>query len=172
MLMKYKDILGKVKNQITAILGKGYSFTPAIIKEKDGHKCEVYFVYHISENGGISRPYIRLVTDCDTGVILEYKNAYYHEFADANKFPLGSVMNADVPAAQKACEQLELLDKQRALYEYVREFAYSENISDEEQKILREYRKCLFDMVPIELMDFCLYTENAFFFWMDKKLGK
>lgn len=170
MTVLYKDLLKKVKRQMTEITGNGYSLTPAFVKEENGHKCEVYFAYNLSGKGDITRPYIRLVTDYGTGIILEYRNAHYCEFANADKFPLDGKMSPKVPIAKSAAEQAELLNKLLSLYESVREFALSEDISDEERKTLAEYRQCLYDTIPAELMAFCVDAEKDFFEWIDKSI--
>lgn len=170
MVKKYEDILVKVKKQLMEIMGNGYSLTPAILKKKGGNKCEVYFAYYISGKGDISRPYIRMVADYETGVILEYQNAHYQEFADSSKFPLEVGINPAVPAAKTAGEQWELVQRLRSLHETVREFAFEDRITDKERKLLEDYRECFHNTVPAGLMEFCMDTEREFFSWMDKVL--
>lgn len=168
----YKDILLKVKKQISDIMGDGYSLTPAIVKKNGGNRCEVYFAYSIHRRQGISRPCIRIVTDYETGVIVEYQNANYFEFADIEKYPLDKMMKSEVPVAKTAQEQSEILNELYSLYASVRQFAYSDVLSNEEKNMLERYRECLYKAVPTELMAFCSYTEQEFFAWMNDELGK
>lgn len=170
MAKRYEEIQEKVRRQLRVIMGNGYSLTPAILKKKNGNKCEVYFAYRISGEGDISRPYIRVVTDYETGVVLEFQNAYYHEFADNSRFPLDSRLELKVPTAKTAAQQKELVKQLCLLHEKVREFAYSESLSQEERKTLTKYRECFRDTVPAELMVFCADTEKEFFEWMDRLL--
>ena len=170
MAKGYENILAKVKRQMAEIMGSEYSLTPAILKKIDGNKCEVYFAYQISGKGEISRPYIRIVADYETGVILEYQNAYYREFADCNKFPLNSGLDVEVPVAKTAKQQWELVQRLRFFHETVREFAFEDRITDRERKLLEDYRECFHNTVPAGLMEFCKDTECEFFLWMDKVL--
>lgn len=163
---EYPEQLKKIKEQFASIGFGNYSLAPAITKVVNGHKVEVYFAYNISRQKKILRPYLKLVTDFDKGLILEFKNAYYSEFADAKKYPLNAEFDAKVPVAKSAKEQMELLKNLQALYTQVRAFAFSEDVSTENKKILVDYNKCLSNTVPIDLLQFCKDTEPEFFSWI------
>lgn len=172
MAMTYQDIILKVRKQIALMAGGSYFLTPAVVKVSNGHKCEVYFVYHIPASGKMIRPHMRVVSDFETGTVLEFRNAFYSEFADAEKYPLGSPMNPQVPVAKSAGEQKELIGKLQSSYEKVRQIAFSEDISQDAIKELEEYRKCLADALPTELLAFCEQTEPSFFEWMNHVIGE
>ena len=44
MSKNYKDIQDKVYSQLQAIIGNGYSLTPAFPRAEHGKKCEVYYL--------------------------------------------------------------------------------------------------------------------------------
>lgn len=163
---EYPEQLKKVREQFTAILGGNYFLTSAIVKTAHERKVEVYFAYNISQQKKILRPYLKLVTDFNNGLILEFKNAYYSEFADTKKYPLNTEFNANVPVARTAKEQMELLNSLQALYVKVREFAFDKDLSNENRRILADYADCLSKTVPTDLLNFCKDTEPEFFDWI------
>lgn len=162
----YPEQLKKIKEWLAAIAGNNYFLTPAIVKTVRMHKVEVYFAYNVSRQKKILRPYLRLVTDFDSGVILEFKNAYYSEFADDKKYPLNSTFNAEVPVARSIKEQTALLENLRALYMKVREFSFDNDLSADNKQTLRNYAECLSKTVPTDLLNFCKDTEPEFFNWV------
>lgn len=163
----YTDILKRVHSQTAALIGRNFSLTPAVIEIVNGRKYEIYFAYNAAQREGISRPYLKFVTDYKTGLLLEFKNAYYSDFADSKKYPLDKKFSAKVPAATTVKEQGELLKNLKELYEKVRAFAFAEEISDAERDILNRYAKILAATVPAELLDFCKYTAPEFFRWIE-----
>ena len=167
MAQEYSEQLKKIKGQFATIAGGNFSLTPAIVKTKHGRKVEVYFAYSISKKK-ILRPYLKLVTDFNSGIILEFKNAYYDDFADAKKYPLNAEFDAAVPVAHSAKEQMELLKNLQALYGRVREFAFEENLSAEENRTLNDYADCLAKTLPIDLLNFCKDSESEFFNWLSR----
>lgn len=166
MTREYTEILKKIRVQFTAITGDNYSLTPAIVKTANGRKCEVYFAYKVSRDKKILRPYLKLVMDFETGLVLEFKNAYYSDFADAKKYPLNAEFNATVPVAKSAKEQMELLKNLQALYVKIRELAFARNLSSAEKNFLTDYAECLAKTVPTDLLNFCKDTEPEFFDWL------
>lgn len=170
MAQNYQELLKKLKIQFTAITGSNYSFTPAIVELNQNRKCEVYFAYNISPKKKILRPYFKLVTDYKTGIILEFKNAYYSEFADSKKYPLTSEFDAKVPLATSAKEQIELIKNLQTLYEKVRVIAFEKNLSAENKTVLSEYANALSQTIPEDLLNFCKNTEPQFFEWIAKNI--
>ena len=162
----YPEQLKKIKEQLAVIAGSNYFLTPAIVKTVRTRKVEVYFAYNVSRQKKILRPYLKLVTDFDSGVILEFKNAYYSEFADDKKYPLNSTFNAEVPVARSIKEQMALLENLRALYMKVRKFSFDNDLSADNKQILRDYAECLSKTVPTDLLNFCKDTEPEFFNWV------
>ena len=150
------------------IAGGNCFLTPAIVKMSNGHKCEVYFGYNIRANGKMARPHMRVVSDYETGTLLEFQNAFYSEFADTEKYPLDRWMDPQVPVAKSAREQKELMEKLQMSYEKIRPAAFSEDISEDTVRELKEYRKCLADVLPAGLLAFCEQTEADFFKWMNR----
>ena len=162
----YPEQLKKIKERLAAIVAGNYSLTPAIVKMAHGRKVEVYFAYNISRQKEILRPYLKLVTDFDKGLILEFKNAYYSEFADAKKYPLNAEFDAKVPVAKSAKEQMALLNELQELYVKVRGISFTETLSDEDKQTLADYDASLSKTVPVELLAFCKDTEPEFFNWV------
>lgn len=162
----YPEQLKKIKERLAAVAGSNYFLTPAIVKTMRTHKVEIYFAYNVSRQKKILRPYLRLVTDFDSGVILEFKNAYYSEFADDKKYPLNLTFNAEVPVARSIKEQMVLLENLRVLYMKVREFSFDNDLSADNKQILRDYAECLSKTVPTDLLNFCKDTEPEFFNWI------
>ena len=107
-----------------------------------------------------------MVTDFDSGVILEFKNAYYSEFADAKKYPLNAEFDAKVPVAKSAKEQMALLNELQELYVKVRVISFTETLSDEDKQTLADYDASLSNTIPAELLAFCKDTELEFFNWV------
>ncbi len=165
---EYPEQLKKIKEHFAAIAGNNYFLTPAIVKTAGERKAEVYFAYNISRQKKIIRPYMKLITDFDSGIILEFQNAYYSDFADAKKYPLNATFDAKVPVAKSAKEQMEFLENLRALYIKVRAFSFNKDLSTNDKQILRDYVECLSKTVPTELLAFCRDNEPEFFNWMHK----
>ena len=167
MEKKYPELLNKIKSQFSMIVGMNYSLTPTIVKKVADKKCEVFFAYIVTREKKILRPYLKLVTDFNTGQFLEFKNAYYSEFADSEKYPLNTEFDAKIPTAETAKEQMNLIKNLQLLYEKVREFAFEKNLSDEQKNILEDYLKCLSKTIPTDLLNFCKNTEPEFFNWIE-----
>lgn len=167
---EYAEQLKKIKARFTAITGGNYSFTPAILKNVRDRKVEIYFAYSVSANRKILRPYLKIVTDFAGGLILEFKNAYYSDFVDGAKYPLNAEFDAKVPVAQSVKEQMAFLKELQELYAKVRSFAFADNLSAEDKKILAAYGECLSKTVPAELLSFCRVAEPEFFDWAEKTL--
>ena len=165
---EYADQLKAVKAKFNALVGSNFSFTPAIVKMVHGRKCEVYFAYKRDiVRKKIPRPYLKLVTDFNGGMILEFKNAYYDDFADSEKYPLETEFKATVPVSRTTKEQLDRLNTLQMLYTKFRDLAFEENLSDSEKRLLSQYAECLSETVPVELLSFCKDTESEFFTWLD-----
>ena len=164
---EYPEQLKAVKSKFTALVGNNFSFTPAIVKMANGRKCEIYFAYSGVGNKKILRPYLKLVTDLNGGTILEFKNAYYDDFANGEKYPLGAKFDATVPISLTAKEQMERLKTLQTLYIKVRDFAFAENLSAANKQLLNQYAACLAETVPADLLNFCKDTEPEFFAWLD-----
>ena len=163
---EYPEQLRKIKKCFAEIAGNNYFLTPAVVKTVRGRKVEVYFAYNISRQKKILRPYLKLVTDFNNGIILEFKNAYYSDFAYAKKYPLTAEFDANVPVAKSAKEQSTLLNELQGLYAKIRVFAFAETLSDEEKQTLKDYAECLSKTVPTDLLNFCKDTEPEFFNWI------
>ena len=163
---QYSEQFKAIKAKFTALVGYNFSFTPAVVKIVNGHKCEVYFAYR-GIGKKILRPYLKLVTDFNGGTILEFKNAYYDDFANTEKYPLGTEFDATVPTARTAKEQMEQLKTLQRLYAQVRDFAFAENLPDTNKRLLNQYAACLAETVPADLLNFCKETEPKFFAWLD-----
>ena len=170
MALEFSDILKKIKAQFVTITGDNYFFTPPIIKVVNNRKFEIFFAYKISMKQKILRPYLKLATDFNGGFIVEFKNAYYSEFADNKKYPLNLEFNASVPVAKSVKEQTDLLKKLNLLYEKVRQFAFAGNLSNDERNILADYSKILTATVPVDLLNFCRDTEPDFFNWIRRNI--
>lgn len=164
---EYPEQLQKVKAKFTALVGGNFAFTPAIVKMVNGRKCEVYFAYASVARKNFLRPYLKLVTDFNGGTILEFKNAYYDDFADSKKYPLNTEFNATVPVSKTAKEQINRLKNLQTLYIQVREFAFDVNLSAADKRILNQYATCLSETVPVDLLNFCKDTEPEFFTWLN-----
>ena len=170
MAICYKDVLERVKRQLSAIMHSTWSLSPAFVRMVNGNKCEIYYAYNFVGKGAIYRPYIRLAVDYGSGTLLEFRNAYFAEFADAERFPLDMEINPAVPYAKTVQEQSALLEKLQSLYEKVREFAYEEALSSTQRELLNEYSHCLQRTVPRDLMDFFAAEEKDFFAWIHNSL--
>lgn len=170
MAQSYFELLKKIKTQFATITSINYSLTPAIVKKVRDHKCEIYFAYNVTRTKKILRPYLKLATDFNSGQFLEFKNAYYSEFADDKKYPLNTEFDAQVPTATSVKEQRELLKNLQSLYEKVREFAFEKNLSDEQKKTLADYSETLSKTVPTDLLNFCKDTEPEYFAWIDENI--
>lgn len=171
MAKEYPELLKKIKFQFASITSSNYFFTPAIVQKMHDNKCEVYFAYDVTREKKILRPYLKLVTDFNTGKFLEFQNAYYSEFADEKKYPLNMKFDAKVPTAKTVKEHMELVKNLQSLYEKVRVFAFEENLSDEQKKILTDYFKVLYKTLPADLLNFCKDTEPNFFNWIKSNIG-
>ena len=167
---EYSEQLKVVKAKFTAFVNGNFSFTPAIVKILNGHKCEVYFAYRGIGSKKILRPYLKLVKDFNSVTILEFKNAYYDDFADCKKYPLDTEFNATVPISRTVKEQMERLKTLQMLYTKVREFSFEDNLSNADKRILNQYAVCLSETVPVDLLNFCKDTESEFFTWIDTNL--
>ncbi len=165
----YNNILKKIRAQLEALVGRNFSLTPAVIEIVNNRKVEVYFAYSAKSHEGILRPYLKLVTDYETGVLLEFKNAYYSDFVDSKKYPLGKKLSTKVPVAKTVKEQGELLKNLQTLYEEIRPVVFIRNISSEDRNNLENYAKVLADTIPPELLDFCKAAEPQFFDWIESK---
>ena len=140
---EYSEQLKRIKAKFAALVGGNFAFKK------------------------ILRPYMRLITDFNSGLILEFKNACYDDFADSEKYPLGTEFDAAIPVSRTAVEQMERVKNLQLLYTKVRGFSFAENLSDAEKKTLSRYVACLSDTVPVDLLNFCKETEPKFFAWID-----
>lgn len=164
--LDYATALKKTIKQFSALTGTNYSLTPAIPTIIQEQKYEIYFAYRISRDKKIIRPYLKLVADYRTGDIVEYKNAAYTDFVDSEKYPREKILDASVPIAKTAREQMILLKNLQAIYEKIRPFAFKKELLSKEQDILEGYVKILKKTIPDDLLNFCVDTEPQFFEWL------
>lgn len=135
--------------------------------KKAGHILDAAFLYDMGNFTTVrTRPYASVLIEPATGTLLEYHNAYIHDFADFDKYPMSMKIDYSVPFAKTAAEQGALVAKIDELYESVRELAWKENLTKEDKEAAREYYDCFEKAVPKDLMVFYEALAPEFFKWM------
>ena len=166
MLISYHSIKKILRKKVSNATGASFVYSPMIPCLIDGHICERVFLYSAG-SGKRSRPYITALISSESGILLEYKNSYGSEFADAEKYPLDAEMDYSVPTAKTVEEQAELVNKLESYTEKIREIAFKDNLSSDERRTISEYSECLRKTMPNELLSFIMDIEKPFFKWID-----
>lgn len=113
------------------------------------------------------RPFAAVLLEPNSGAMLEYRNAYIHDFADSALYPMGIKLDYSVPFAKTAAEQGKLTETVNELYAAVRELAWKDALTDAERNTAAEYRACFAQAVPKALLPFYRALSPDFFKWLE-----
>jgi len=114
------------------------------------------------------RPFASILLEPKSRAMLEYRNSYISDFADALRCPMDRKLDYSVPFAKTAKEQGELVEAINGLYKTVRELPWKAGQTDEEQKIAAEYRSYFFKAAAKDLLPFYEALSPEFFKWLGK----
>lgn len=159
---KYQDVLTAVKMATRDNFSMSF---PAPVK-KGGYILDAAFLYGMGISTVRTRPFASVVLEPKSGTLLEYRSAYLEDFADADKYPMSLKIDYSVPSAQSAKEQGELMEKVNMLYGSIRELAWKDKLTGEDERAAAEYYDCFRRAVPKDLIPFYEALSPEFFGWL------
>ena len=104
--------------------------------------------------------------------MLLYQNCYGTDYFAAIGHPFEKKISYQLPESIGGDVKIfkTIQEKLRARYDEVREFAFSEDLSEEQKKTLGEYQEALTEITPPELMPFYREMGKAFWRWIEDVL--
>ena len=160
-----EDIFTAIKTAIRSNFAMSF-YVPV---RKAGHILDAAFLYDMGNYTTVrTRPFASVLIEPASGTLLEYRNAYINDFADAQNYPMSLKIDYSVPYAKTAAEQGALVARVEELYETVRELAWKEELMEDEKKVVSEYWDCFQKAVPKDLMAFYKELAPAFLGWIEK----
>lgn len=137
--------------------------------KKAGHCLDAAFLYEMGNFTTMrARPYASVLVEPETGMLLEYCNAYISDFADSLNCSMSQKIDYSVPYAKTAAEQGALVARVEELYETVRKLAWKEELTENEKNAVREYWDCFQKAVPKDLLVFYKALAAEFWEWIEK----
>lgn len=146
------------------------AFSYPIPRQSGTKMTECFFLYSNQPVTRKARPYAWCVVDSKTGCLMQYNRCECCDFAAGLNIPIEQQIDYSAPAQ---CDYKELRDRQRefaALYAKLREFAFSDEISDEQRKMLRQYKSLHEQLINPKLTSFYMELSPDFYKWMERIL--
>lgn len=114
------------------------------------------------------RPFAWIGIDSETGEFLYYKHCLCEDFIDTQAYPPESVIKAEYITERTLEEQIEYDKELWRLYSIIREYAFSETLTDEQKEVLRKYREIWEKTVLLDLKPYYEALSPEFFEWLSQ----
>lgn len=165
----YTELYEKIRKKMAAVCGDSAVMSYPVPAEG---KKEMVFIYPSATCLIRTRPYAVLLTAMEDGAVLLYQNCYGTDYFAAIGHPFEKKISYQLPESIGGDVKIfkKIQEKLRARYDEVREFAFSEDLSEEQKKTLGEYQEALEEITPPDLMPFYREMGKAFWRWIEDVL--
>lgn len=146
------------------------AFSYPVLARENGKLTEHMFLYSNQPITKKPRPYAWLAIDSETGQLLIVCRCAYKDFAAGLQIPPGQLLDYAAPIS---CSHRELRQKQRAfaaVYEQLREFAFSDTVSGSQRNLLQQYQELSEQLINAELRPFYHALSPEFYRWIESAL--
>ncbi len=163
--MKYSDILSELKRKMAFCFDDSVCLSYPVAGMIGGRRVDKVFLYRKAVGTAGLRPFASLVTDAENGDILLLESCKLHDFMDTQQYPLTRKLDYSLP--NKTSVQDFKMEQQmiRKLYEGVRTFAFSNELTAEQKELLEKYTFLFTYTTPRELQPFYEALSPEFTVW-------
>lgn len=164
-MLSYATVLPEVRKTVSYLLGDQVCLSYPMPDVTHGIRVEKFFLYPMSASTLRSRPFGLLTVAMESGQILGYEDCRIRDFMDTEAHPFREEISYALPRKigikQFKLEQ-GLINK---LYEAVREFAFSDNLTPEQTELLSKYMGLLLQSIPEALQPYYQKMGKNFYRW-------
>lgn len=164
-MLEYSALFQKVKITAAYLLGDQVCLSYPMPDVINGVLVERFFLYNSGNSTERTRPFALLTVSMESGLIISYQDCRFSDFMDTEKHPFSENISYALPrkigVKQYKAEQ-SLINE---LYESIREFAFKDELTDEQKEVLGKYFALLSQSVPAALYPYYLKMGKSFFSW-------
>jgi len=164
-MKKYADVFPEVKKMTAYLFGDQVSLSYPMPDVLRGLRVERFFLYPTGSRLMRSRPFGILTVEMESGRLVSYRDCRIEDFMDTEKFPFQEICY-ELPEKVSVRQFKETQNRIHSLYESVREFAFGENLTDDQKALLTEYWQLLLRSVPVSLQPYYQEMGKAFYTWL------
>lgn len=164
-MLEYKVLFPEVKKKVAFLFGDHISLSYPIPDVINGIRVEKFFLYTVAANLQRTRPFGLLTVSAETGTMLSYQDCHLSDFMDTEQYPLEKKISYELPKKIGIKEfklEQSLLEK---MYEVVREIAFTDSFTQQQQQVLRKFWVVFEKAVPVALMPYYQAMGRNFFEW-------
>jgi hypothetical protein len=164
----YNKILPDIRKKVTELCGASSEISFPFIDFVNGIKVEKVFIYPFSTKEMRTRPFGVVTTSMEDGLVLKYENAYLSDFVDTEKYPFETQISYVIPdGIEKSAAEHQLeINIVYKLYEAIRKFAFTEDLSVEQREILEKYYVIFEKTVPASHLPFYEALSKKYMKWV------
>lgn len=152
--MKYSEIVKELKLKMTFCFDDSVCFSYPVPDVINGIRVDKVFLYRKSVEKMGTRPFALLTTDSNSGEILSFENSRISDFVDSEKHPFSYKLDYSMPEKENIQDFKMEQQMIRKLYEGIRTFAFSNEVSPEQKELLEKYTFILSHAIPKDLLPF------------------
>ena len=164
-MLEYKVLFPEVKKKVAFLFGDHISLSHPVPDIINGIRAEKFFLYPVASNVQRTRPFGLLTVSAESGTVLSYQNCHLSDFVDTEQHPFEVKISYELPKKIGIKEfklEQSLLEK---MYEVVREIAFTDSFTLQQQQVLRKYWVVFEKAVPVALMPYYQAMGRNFFEW-------
>lgn len=169
-MLKYSEIFSDICRKVAYCLGENVITSYPVPNMENGILTEKIFLYRMSRSVERSRPFAVLTVSAENGEVLSYSNCKYEDFVDTGSHPTSKLISYAMPI-KETIEEFESEQAMiRKMYEIIRRFAFSDNVTEQERILLSKYRLIFWGAVPKDLTDYYNAIGKEFFKWVNENV--
>ena len=141
-------------------LKEGFSISLPMPELYEGHIVESFFISNSVLNTDEEIPFAKVIADCESNELLEYKLLSINEINKIKEQKIGIYQSDNI-------NKDEELTNYKILYYQVKNIAYKDAIYESELKVLKGYFSALLNVVGPKDMKFYICMNERFFTWLN-----
>lgn len=164
-MLEYKVLFPEVKKKAAFLFGDHISLSYPVPDIINGIRVEKFFLYPVASSVQRARPFGLLTVSAESGTVLSYQNCHLSDFMDTQQHPFAEKISYALPKKIGVKEfklEQSLLEK---MYEVVREIAFTDSFTPQQQQVLRKYWVVFEKAIPVALMPYYQAMGRNFFEW-------
>lgn len=171
-MKKLEDIMMSLvkNNDLTVANLELDAFSYPVPGRKGKIMVEHMFLYPNQPKTVKPRPYAWITVDSETGELLLFHRCIYTDFAENLQIPIGQQVNYAIPVEGSRKEIRQKQNTFTSIYAQVREFAFSDVVSDSKKELLCQYKELQEQLINKEILPFYRSLSPEFYQWMETVL--